>query len=200
MGEVYLFRNSSLERPQSLLLSVQSTSKHQTWTSSCRPVRSADTTQESARAIQFRRNLAAHQAVRVCRSCKIRRNLTISSLVRFSLWNRHKQSLAMQCKANQSMQVVSEEQQGRAKRTNAWAPNVWGSYLYSFWTSCVFSCVCYSKTSLRPCLLQKNIPSHAYFNKISFHLCAQQNIIWHNLLSKETRSFYSQTHLLSQPC
>jgi hypothetical protein len=70
MGEVDLFRNSTLVRFQSLLFSVQPTSKHHTWTSSCTPVHSADTTHKSATAGPSRRNCEAHQLAQVSRSGK----------------------------------------------------------------------------------------------------------------------------------
>jgi hypothetical protein len=69
-------------------------------------------------------------------------------------------------------------------------PRSTGSYLYSFWTSCTLLRVCYGKTSVQLCLLQETILSHVCFSKTSFHLCAQLNIIWHNCISKETRSFH----------
>jgi hypothetical protein len=62
---VHLFRNSSLGWFQSLLFSVQSTSKHQTLISSFSPVHSADTTHESARAVQSRRNVETGQSAQV---------------------------------------------------------------------------------------------------------------------------------------
>jgi hypothetical protein len=52
---VGLFRNSSLEQVQTLLLCVKSSSKHQTRISSCRAVHLADTTQEAAATVQARR-------------------------------------------------------------------------------------------------------------------------------------------------
>jgi hypothetical protein len=73
MGAVDLFSDSSLEWFQSLLFSVQSTSKHQTQISSWRPVHWADTTQHQpwhpsphtthkpTRAAQSRRDFKAHQ-------------------------------------------------------------------------------------------------------------------------------------------
>jgi len=83
----------------------------------------------------------------------------MSSLVSFSLWSHHKQSPATPCKANKHMQPAvksSEEEQSKPVRD---LPRPVASYLYSFYTPFVLSCVCYSKTSFHLCPLQQNILS-----------------------------------------
>ena len=79
-----------------------------------------------------------------------------SSLVSFSLWRTHKWGSVMQCRVNQFMHVVSKDQWGRKKQTNAQVPTVCG-VKFIFFLNIMPPFMCYSKTSFHQCLLQQNI-------------------------------------------
>ena len=57
-------------------------------------------------------------------------------------------------------------------------------------SSQVFSRVSYIKTSFHLCLLQETFCPIPALSRHSFTCVVQQNIIWHDWLSKETTSFY----------
>ena len=77
--------------------------------------------------------------------------------VSFSLWSQHKQSSAIQCKVNHTGK--SSLQTSKQVKANQCLSSHYllGQIYINFWTSCILSCFCYSKTSFHLCLLQQNI-------------------------------------------
>jgi len=157
-----LFTNSSLRQFQSLLFSVQSTSKHHTWISKASSIQKKLRGSSTGPSPQKQ-----HEAAGI-----------LNKFFGKFLWSHHKRSLAIQCKASQYMCEVSTDQRGGAKRMNSWAPHCLWGHIYissqhhtSFHMSATakypFTCVCFSKTFFRVSALAK------YY----FTCPSQQNIV-----------------------
>jgi hypothetical protein len=116
------------------------------------------------------------EAVEVARS---HRNFRRSSLASFSLRHHHKQTSATQCKVNQYMCVISQEQRGGAKQgkprlelslsvgSDSYSSEHHLSLLMSAIAKHPFTCVCFRKTFFHMSALARH----------PFTCVPQQNII-----------------------
>ena len=98
-----------------------------------------------------------------------------NSWLSFSLWSHHKRSSAIQCKVNQHMHVLRGDQQAEQANQCSSSHCLWDHiYTPSSW---VLSCVYYIQTFFPMSALARH----------PFTCVPQQNIIWQNWFSKETR-------------
>lgn len=172
-----LFRNSSLGWFQSSLFSVQSTGKHHMWTSSCRQVHSADTTQEPAKAVQSWRNWGFPTSLRPLKQQDMA-GTSWEALWPVSLYEVTRND-AQQCNVRWRLARTSNANQCLSSHC------LWG-HIYIPSKHHVFGV---AKLPFTRVCLSKTFFHMAALAKYPFTSVPQQNIIWHNWISKETGGY-----------